>query len=227
MRFPTFTIRDMVNTQHALLTKRLGLTHLKAVVGISMGGMQAFEWMVAYPDFMDKAVPIVGSPRLAPYDLLHWQAHIDAIMNDRGWNNGDYTTNPAREAEYEFGAILLTTPEEVNRRMTRRQVFEEIEKAKKAPTADVNNKIRQVQAMMALDVSGRFNGSLERAAAAVKAKALVIVAKRDHVVTPGPALEFARLLGAKAIELESDCGHGASWCEGKAISAALAAFLEP
>jgi homoserine O-acetyltransferase len=227
MRFPTFTIRDMVNTQHALLTKRLGLTHLKAVVGISMGGMQAFEWMVAYPDFMDKAVPIVGSPRLAPYDLLHWQAQIDAIMNDRGWNNGDYTTNPAREAEYEFGAILLTTPEEVNRRMTRRQVFEEIEKAKKAPTADVNNKIRQVQAMMALDVSGRFDGSLERAAAAVKAKALVIVAKRDHVVTPGPALEFARLLGAKAIELESDCGHGASWCEGKAISAALAAFLEP
>ncbi|MFL6213121.1 MAG: alpha/beta fold hydrolase [Blastocatellia bacterium] len=227
MRFPKFTVRDMVNTQHELLTKTLGLTHLKAVVGISMGGMQTFEWMVAYPNFMDKAVPIVGSPRLAPFDLLHWQAQIDAIMNDRGWNNGDYTTNPAREAEYEFGAILLTTPDEVNRRLTRQKVFEEIEKAKKAPSADANNKVRQVQAMMALDVSTRFDGSMERAAAAVKAKALVIVAKLDHVVTPSPALEFARLLGAKTIELESDCGHGASWCEGQKVSAAVADFLAP
>jgi homoserine O-acetyltransferase len=226
MRFPKFTVRDMVNTEHALLTKTLGLTHLKAVVGISMGGMQTFEWMVAYPDFMDKAVPIVGSPRLAPFDLLHWQAQIDAIMNNRGWNNGDYTVNPAREADFEFSSILLTTPDEVNRRLTRQKVLEEIEKAKQAPSADANNKIRQVQAMMALDVSSRFDGSMERAAAAVKAKVLVIVARLDHVVTPGPAREFARLLQAKTVELEGDCGHIATSCEGKKVSAAVADFLE-
>ena len=191
-----------------------------------MGGMQTFEWVVAYPDFMDKAVPIVGSPRLAPFDLLHWQAQIDAIMADRGWNNGDYTANPAREAEYEFGAILLTTPDEVNRRLTRQNVLEQIEKGKKAPSPDANNKIRQVQAMMALDVSTHFDGSMPRAAAAVKAKVLVIVAKLDHTVTPGPALEVARLLGAKTIELESDCGHLATSCEGKKVAAAVADFLE-
>ena len=89
MKFPRFTVRDMVETQHQLLTKVLGIGHVRAVVGISMGGMQTFQWVVAYPDFMDRAVPIVGSPRLAPYDLLLWQAQIDAIMNDPGWRGGE------------------------------------------------------------------------------------------------------------------------------------------
>ncbi|MDT7777538.1 MAG: hypothetical protein QOC99_50, partial [Acidobacteriota bacterium] len=88
MKFPRFTVRDMVNSQHELLTKVLGISHLKAVLGISMGGMQTFQWIVAYPDFMDCGVPVVGSPRLAPYDLLDWQTQIDAIMNDPGWQNG-------------------------------------------------------------------------------------------------------------------------------------------
>jgi homoserine O-acetyltransferase len=225
MSFPQFTIRDMVNTQHEVLTKVLGLNHLRAVVGISMGGMQAFQWGVSYPDFMDKLVPIVGSPRLAPYDLLLWQAQIDAIMNDREWNNGDYRVNPARAAEAEFSALLLTTPENYNKRMKREQVFVELEKSKKSSTFDANDKIRQDQAMMALDVSAPFGGSMERAAAAVKARVFVIVAKSDHVVTPGPALDFAPLLHAQVLVLESDCGHLAPGCESQKVNPAVAEFL--
>ena len=226
MKFPRFTVRDMVNTQHALLTKVLRINHLRAVMGISMGGMQTFQWMVAYPDFMDKAIPIVGSPRLAPYDLLLWQAQIDAIMNDPGWRGGEYTSNPARSAEYEFGALLLTTPDEFNRRMTREKLFEELERAKKSVGFDANDKIRQDQAMMSLDVSAPFGGSLERAAASVKARVLGVAATRDHVVTPGPAVEFARLLKAQLFTLESDCGHLAPGCESQKVNPAVAEFLE-
>lgn len=226
MKFPRFNVRDMVETQHALLTKVLGLGHVRAVMGISMGGMQTFQWVVAHPDFMDRAAAIVGSPRLAPYDLLLWQAQIDAIMNDPGWRGGEYTQNPARSAEYEFGALLLTTPEEFNRRMTREQFFKELEQAKTVKGFDANDKIRQDQAMMAHDVAAPFGGSLERAAAAVRARMLVVVAKQDHVVTPGPAAEFARLLRAQLITLEGDCGHLAPGCESQRLNPAVAEFLQ-
>lgn len=226
MKFPRFTIRDMVGTQHALLTKVLGINHLRAVSGISMGGMQTFQWVVSYPEFMDRAVAIVGSPRLAPYDLLLWQAQIDAIMNDPGWRGGEYTENPARSAEYEFGALLLTTPEEFNRRMTREKLSEELARAKTVRGFDANDKIRQDQAMMAHDVSAPFGGSLARAAAAVRARVLVVVATRDHVVTPGPAAEFARLLKARLLTLEGDCGHLAPGCESQKVNPAVAEFLQ-
>lgn len=227
MRFPRITIRDMVNTQHELLTRVLHIQHVKAVMGISMGGMQTFQWMVEYPDFMEKAVPIVGSPRLAPYDLLHWQTQIDAIETDPAWNGGDYTKNPARGAEYEFGALLLTTPEHFNNTTKREQVLEQIDKARSSGDgSDANNKIRQSQAMMALNVSAPFGGSMERAATAVKAKVLVVAAKFDHVVTPGPATEFARLMHAELLELDSDCGHLAPSCQDATVRKAVADFLE-
>jgi homoserine O-acetyltransferase len=226
MGFPRFTFRDLVNTQHELLTRVLKLNHVKAVLGISMGGMQTFQWLVAYPDFMDKAIPIVGSPRLAPYDLVLWQIQIDAIMNDRGWNNGEYSVNPARAAEFEFGALVLTTPNDYNKKKTRQQTLSDLARASSTGGSDANDKIRQAQAMMALDLSLPFAGSMERAVATVKAKVFVIVARLDHTVTPGPALEFARLSGAPSLELQSECGHLAPSCESQKVNAAVAEFLD-
>lgn len=225
MHFPKITIRDMVETQHELLTKALHIDHVKAFMGISMGGMQTFQWMVAYATFMEKAIPIVGSPRLAPYDLVHWQAQLDAIENNKDWNGGDYTRNPARDAEYEFGAILLKTPQEFNRTHTRQQAIDELAKAKSSTNgSDANNKIRQVEAMMSLNVAAPHGDSLEQAAARVKAKVLVIVDKDDHTVTPGPAIEFAHLLHAELAEVNDGCGH--QWCDDAQVVKAATEFLE-
>ncbi len=227
MRFPKFTMSDTVASQHELLTKVLKLDRVKAVVGISMGGMQVFQWLVQYPEFMEKGIPIVGSPRPSPYDLLHWQAEIEALMRDRDWRGGNYAVNTARGLDFAFGEMILTTPADYNRRKTREQVFEDLAKARRDTRRfDANDKIRTVQSMMQLDVAQQFGGSLERAAQAVKARVFVVVAKQDHVVTPEPARQFASLLGAKLLDLDGDCGHLATVCEGARLNAAVAEFLK-
>jgi homoserine O-acetyltransferase len=219
MRFPIFSLRDTVESQHELLTKVLKIDHVKAVVGISMGGMQTFQWIVSYPDFMDKAIPIVGSPRLAPYDLMLWQAQVEALMRDRDWKGGNYASNPARALDFAFGELLLTTPTDYNRRKTREQVFADLEKARRdAKRFDANDKIRQIQAMMSLDVAHDYG--------AVKAKVLVVVAKFDHVVTPEPAIEFGMLVGAKLLDLDGDCGHLETSCKSHLLSIIVADFLK-
>ena len=217
MQFPKITVRDMVESQYELLTRVLRINHVKAVMGVSMGAMQTFQWVVAYPEFMDKAAPIAGSPRLAPYDLLHWRTQIDAIKNDRLWNNGNYAENPARAFEYEIGAMILTTPEFYNAHTTREQVMTEIAKSRDHYTGpDANNKIRQVEAMMALDAVDP---------SAVKAKIFIAVAKNDHTVTPGPALEFAKKLGVQPFILDNPCGHSVHACPDNGMAQAILKFL--
>jgi homoserine O-acetyltransferase len=226
MKFPKFGIVDMVNSQHQMLTQVLHLDHLKAVMGISMGGMQAFQWIVSYPDFMDKAIPIVGSPRLAPFDLMLWQAENDAIMGDPAWKNGEYTEAPALDLLTAFEGLAIETPDKFNQDTTREKLSEWFAQTRKQVAEfDANNHIRQSQAMLAHDVSAAFGGAMERAAAAVKARVLVVASITDHMVTPGPALEFAKLLHAEVLKLHDICGHIAPGCETEKIGGTIAGFL--
>lgn len=224
MKFPKFTIADMVNSQHQLLTEVLHINHIKAVTGISMGGMQTFQWMVSYPDFMDKAIPIVGSPRLAAYDLVFWEAENEAIKNDPNWKNGEYTEQPARRILAAFEQLMLTTPLHFNTLTPREKVNETVTQAEN--TFDAANHIRQSEAMMTLDVSAPFGGSMTRAAASVKTKPFVIVNDMDHMVTPGPALEFAALMNSQVLKLQDDCGHVLFQCESDRIVNAMIQFLD-
>lgn len=225
MRFPRLTIRDMVDTSHQLVTRVLGVSRLKAVVGISMGGMQAFEWMTAYPGFASAIVPIVGSPRLAPYDLVLWQAQNDAIRSDPAWRGGEYTEPPARRLRFAFGQLLFTTPERYNETTRRDEALAALDAGAQGTFFDAANFVRQSEAMMTHDIFAPFGGSVERAAAAVRARVLVVVSATDHVVTPGPARDFAKAIGAAVVELGGNCGHVAFTCEGAVLQRAVGAFL--
>ena len=108
--FPAFTTRDMVNAEYRLATEKLGLKHLHAVMGISMGGMQTFEWIVNYPDFMDVAIPIVGSTKLTGYDLLLWRSEEDALKTDPAWQGGHYTQPPPMGAVETLHSMNVSTP---------------------------------------------------------------------------------------------------------------------
>jgi homoserine O-acetyltransferase len=108
MKFPEFSIHDMVESEHRLATEVLHLTRLHAVIGMSMGGMQAFAWAVLYPDFMDLVIPMAGSPQSTSYDKLLWTTAIDAIELDPAWNHG----NPIRP--FTRGLALAAQIESMN-----------------------------------------------------------------------------------------------------------------
>jgi homoserine O-acetyltransferase len=224
MQFPKVTIHDMVVAEHKLMTEVLHFDHVLAVMGQSMGGMQTFDWIVSYPEFMDKAIPIVGSPKLANYDLILWQAEIDAIEADPAWMQGRYKENPSPPADRRIAALTLTTPAFVNGQVHNDDMPQRHTAGGFA--MDANDHIRQAEAMMAMDLSKGSNGSMKDEAKRVKAKVFVIVSKEDHTVTPGPALEFAKLLNAPTLELDSPCGHLATTCEMAQMTAAIAEFLE-
>lgn len=218
MQFPKFTVRDMVTSEYLLVKDVLGIPHLHAVLGVSMGGMQTFQWVLSYPDFMDRAVPIVGSPRLTATDLLLWTAEADAITESAGWNGGNYEHPPSLRAVGEIQAYALTTPAYRARSTSPAEFPEFLKHIDDAPLGrmDANDWLRQLQAMIAID----------GAAHAVKAKMLIVVAKQDHMVNPASALAFAAAIGAPTIVLESDCGHISPGCESATLYPRVRAFLD-
>jgi homoserine O-acetyltransferase len=223
-RFPRVTVGDMVQAQHRLLAEQLGVKRLHAVVGISMGGMQAFEWITAFPDFAGRAVPIIGSPRLNSSDLLLWQAQLSAIEAAEACGCDPKKILAAVDAMHLFA---LRTPAWQAANVPRSEFAKLALSFGEAPGAmDPRDRAAQLRAMMDHDVSRRFGGSMEKAAAAVRSRTLVVVASQDHMVHPGPALDFARLIKARTIVLDGDCGHLAPDCEAERMTPEVKAFLE-
>ena len=94
--FPRYTYNDMVDAQHELLTKGLGVNHLRLVMGTSMGCMHAWVWGERYPDFADGLVPLACAPtQIAGRNRMIRTMIMDFIRDDPGYHGGDYTAQPA------------------------------------------------------------------------------------------------------------------------------------
>jgi len=217
LTFPEFTIRDMVESEHRLATEVLHLTHLHAVMGVSMGGMQTFEWVVAYPDFMDVAVPMAGSPQSTSYDKLLWTAEMDALRLDPEWKDGQGTMPMTGSfAVYnEIGNMNVTSPAYRVAKTSPQDFPQFIEQTRKELTIDAAaacDAIRQRQAINALDIPGEFGDTMEQAAKSVRATLLVVISPEDHMVNPTPAIAFAGMMGAPVLTLDSPCGHSSLDC---------------
>src|SRR5689334_22251531 len=93
--FPQYDYDDMVAAQYALLTKGLGVNHLRLVMGTSMGCMHSFVWGETYPDFMDALMPLACLPvQIAGRNRMWRKMTMDAIRNDPAWHGGEYTSEP-------------------------------------------------------------------------------------------------------------------------------------
>jgi homoserine O-acetyltransferase len=93
--FPHYDYDDMIAAQYALVTKGLGVNHLRLVMGTSMGCMHSFVWGETYPEFMDALMPLACLPvQIAGRNRMWRKMTMDAIQNDPAWNGGEYATEP-------------------------------------------------------------------------------------------------------------------------------------
>jgi homoserine O-acetyltransferase/O-succinyltransferase len=217
MSFPSFSIRDMVEAEHRLAIEVLHISHFHAVMGISMGGLQTFEWVVIYPEFMDLAISMFGSPQSTSFDKLLWTAQIAAIQLDPAWNHG-HPTGPLSlgfAVSEEIGQMNLTSPAYRVAHTDPKDFDAYLEDLKKHAVGDgglASDQIRQRQAIISLDIPGEVGQTLVESAKKVRAKLLVIVSTQDHLVNPIPARQFAAAIGAPVITLDSPCGHTSLEC---------------
>ena len=220
--FPDVTVKDMVNSQYVLLVNHLNIDHLYAVMGISLGGIQTFEWMVAYPDFMEKAIPIVGTPKLSFYDLLVWQTQID-IIEEAGSNEKDI--NFAMKKVYDIFNINKFTPAYYNATYKVEDI-DDFKSNQYNQMMDYGDYLAGVKSMLNHDVSKNLKNKNQSLKEIIKADVLTIISQKDHLVNPNNSIAFSKLLECQLIELSGDCGHIAPWCEAQKIKYALSSFLK-
>lgn len=218
--FPQFSVRDMVESQHKLLTEKLGINHLRAVMGYSMGGMQTFQWAASYPGFMDVAIPIAGTPRLTSSDMLFLRIAEKSVLDEPAYAGGRYEKNPALPMYNLLFAMNFDSPAHRTAR-TAPKDFEKFFRESQASDddTDANNSLWQIRAILGHDIAQ--GGKLEDAAARVKAHVYAINAAQDHLVNPAPPIAFAKLRKEEATILDTDCGHGALQCAMPAMKAAV------
>jgi len=210
--FPQFSVRDMVASQHQLLTGKLGIQHLHAVMGYSMGGMQAYQWTVSYPGFMDVAIPMAGTPRLTSSDKLFLRIVEKAVLDEPAYAGGRYAKNPDLPMYNLLFAMNFDSPS-YRSTHTPTEEFEKFFRESQAsdPDAtDANNSLWQIRAILGHDIAQ--GGKLEDAAGKIKAHVYPINAAQDHLVNPAPSLAFAKLRKEKVTILDTDCGHSALRC---------------
>jgi homoserine O-acetyltransferase len=206
--FPQFTISDMVNTQYKMLTGKLNIHHLAAVVGGSMAACQALQWAVSYPDFMDKVVAIEGTPKLTTYDLLWMNTYKEAVKSDTAYHAGNYKVNPDSRLATHMMQLILTTPAYVNNAVPTDSLDKYLASLEKNPfKVDANNFLWQTDAVMKQDITTKAGGSLENTAKLIKAKLLIIANKQDHIINQTLGIKFAEMTKARLIVMDNDLGH--------------------
>jgi homoserine O-acetyltransferase/O-succinyltransferase len=214
-RFPHITLSDIVTAQRRLLD-HLGVRHLRAVVGPSYGGFQAFQWAVTFPDFMDGIVPVVSSPRAPSQDRV--ATLLARFERDPNWHGGDYYDTPGM-----FDTMRALRVETLKRYGSSASDAE-IERVASvwAREFDANSLLILGRAMEAYDVTPEFRR--------IRVPVLYVLSRTDVLFPPSLApgvLEGLRNAGVNAsyFEIDSDKGHLASGADAAKWAPALRDFM--
>jgi homoserine O-acetyltransferase len=217
--FPVLTVADMVRTERAFLDE-LGIERLAAVAGGSLGGMQALEWAVLYPDQVDAIVVIASTHALHPQGMA-WNAIArEAITRDPDWQDGHYYgTGRAPDAGMGVarmvGHVTYLSAPALNDKFGRRLQFaDDIRYTITEPEFEVENYLRHQansfvkrfdantyltmsRALTYFDLARQYGGgSLERALAGIAARTLLITFSSDWLYPPSASKDIHDALDA-------------------------------
>jgi homoserine O-acetyltransferase len=232
-RFPVTTIRDNVEAVHRLLVEDLKVTHLRAVVGFSMGAQQAFQWAVSYPDFADRVVATAGTAKAHPHGVVRLEGEIAAITADPAFRGGDYTAPP--KSGIEVFALMWTgwlfSQEWWRRELWRTTsppgtTFEQVVQNFRTNfiAGDANDLILQMRTWERHDVGTTpgFGGDVERALRSIRVPLLYMPSETDlYFPLTDARYEAAFIPRVSLVPIPSLWGHTA----GAASNPADAKFL--
>jgi homoserine O-acetyltransferase/O-succinyltransferase len=239
-RFPVMTIRDNVDAVHRLLTEELKVTHLRAIIGFSMGAQQAFQWAVSYPAFADRIVATSGTAKTYPHGIVRLEGQIVALTADAAFQNGDYKTPPKKGLEA-FGMVWagwLYSQEWWRRELWRASspagtTFEQVmNRFRTRFSADANDYILQARTWQRHDVGSTpgFNGDVEKALRSIKAPLMYMPSETDLYFPIGDARYEKEFIPGVTFEpIPSLWGHTAGAAsnpaDGKFLNEKIGGFL--
>jgi homoserine O-acetyltransferase len=223
-RYPWPTIEDMVESQKLVL-EHLGITHLRAIAGGSLGGMQVLMWAAMYPDFADAIIAMASGPAV-PVTGIAW--HIlgrKIIETDQRFNGGDYYDDPdplrGLQVARMLGHMTYLSQESLQRKFGRRRRGEtrqfeidsyfEYQGKKFAALYDANSYIRVQAAMDEMDLEEQY-GDLQTAFARWRGRTLLVSFDTDWLFPPAESARVAAALRAQGAtvvheEIASANGH--------------------
>ena len=252
-RFPMLSVEDIAASAHAALAE-LGIAHLKAVVGNSLGGMSALAYALQFPAAVEASVFSSTAARALPFAIAVRSLQRELIRRDPAWHDGEYAADAepvsGMRMARKLGVLSYRSPREWDERFGRKRTATpeqappdghgpqfEVESYLQAHADrfvggfDANCYLQISRAMDNFDAAEHGGGSLERAFARLKLQAALVIGVETDILFPvAQQVELARLLEAPDRHVEFarfDCvqGHDSFLIETERFGAAIGAFL--
>jgi homoserine O-acetyltransferase len=235
LKFPVITIKDMIRAQKQLLSS-LGIHHVKVIIGGSMGGMQALQFAVDYPNFADRIIVLAATYATRPWTIAFNKVAIEAIRNDPRFEGGNYPRGAFVQEGLEglaigriAGHISYLSPQSMDEKFGRNYVsteglFElfgryEVERYMEYNTANFARHFDPLSYLYIVKAINTFNlsrgyDSLYEAISRIKVHIDLISFSGDFLFFPGEMEHIARMLERNGqshtyTEVQSDYGHDA------------------
>ena len=217
MQFPRFVVRDMVRAQYRLLTEVFGVDNAYAVVGASMGGMQALQWSVSHPGFATRVVAMTPMAKTHPWAALVVETARRCLTADPAWSDAGFRKRPVQGwSAYSalMTALLARTPAAVSGFApdvtSARQWLQSLTAQNEAGGFDAHDYLYQSWAYEAHDVD-TTPGLTGDALATVKVPVLIAAPSLDLFNPVESARSAAQsIVNARFVEIPSVQGHQAA-----------------